>query len=512
MRRFSRLFFSDKTVIWDKVKESFASVLPIILIVFILSFTITPINSGVFLCFMMGSSLLVTGMGLFTLGADSAMTPIGEFVSSALLKTRKLWIIMPVYFIVGVLITMAEPDLQVLAGQLSETIKPFILLITVGVGVGIFLVIAFLRTVLNLKISVVLIISYVTVFILAFFVPNAFVPLSFDAGGVTTGPMSVPFIIAMGTGVSAIRSDKNAKTDGFGFTALCSIGPIISVMILGIIFNANGVHVTETVPQNFENSQRLVLFFFDLIPKYAQEVAIAILPIVVLFVLVRLAGSKLDRTKLIKIMVGIIYTYLGLVIFLIGANGGFIGIGYSIGKYIGELSFNWIIVPVGMLIGYFVVAAEPAVHVLTKQVSELTSNAVPRRALRISLMIGVSLSVGFAMLRILLHIPILYILIPAYVLAIILMFFVPEMFTAIAFDSGGVASGAMTASFLLPLAQGACIAVGGDIATEGFGIVAMVAMTPLITIQILGLAYKSKLKKLQKQQSEVSDNVEDIIE
>ncbi len=504
---------ADKTIINEKVKEAFSSVLPITLIVLLLCLTIVPIESGMFLAFIVGAVLVVVGMGLFTLGADTAMTPIGEYVGSSVMKTKKIWLIIFICFIVGVLITIAEPDLQVLASQLASSVDNWTLILAVGAGVGVFLVIAFLRVVLKIKMSLLLLICYTAVFVLSFFVPKTFVPLAFDSGGVTTGPMSVPFIIAIGTGVASMRSDKSAETDGFGFTALCSVGPIIAVMILGIILQPENIQPTNSAVVTINNSKDLLGAYITSLPHYLKEVAIALAPIVGFFLIFQLFGQKLGKERVIRIFIGVLYTYVGLVFFLLGVNVGFLPVGSYLGKAIGALDYNWIIVPIGMLIGFFVVAAEPAVHVLTKQVYEITGGAIPKKALSTSLMIGVACSVGLAMLRILLHIPIMYFLIPAYAIALILTFIVPEMFTAIAFDSGGVASGAMTASFLMPLALGLCGAVGGNIATEGFGVVAFVAMTPLIAIQILGLVYKIKMAKLKaKHQSELEGDNEEIID
>lgn len=511
MKRRHGFLLHDKTIISNKVKEAFSSVLPITIIVLALCFTVVPLESGMFLAFIVGALLVIVGMGLFTLGADTAMTPIGEYVGTSVMRTKKIWFIVPVCFVVGVLITISEPDLQVLATQLSKTMQPWTLIIAVGVGVGVFLVVAFLRIVLKIRLSILLMIFYIVVFVLSFFVPQTFVPLAFDSGGVTTGPMSVPFIIAIGTGVASMRNDKGAETDGFGLTALCSIGPIIAVMILGIIFKPESIDTSAEEMITIADSKGLASTFLQALPEYMKEVALALLPIVSFFFLFQLFGAKLSKQSIAKILIGIMYTYVGLVLFLVGVNVGFLPVGSSLGDAIGHLPYNWIIVPIGMIIGYYVVAAEPAVHVLTKQVFEITSGAIPKKALRFSLMIGVAISVGLAMLRILLNIPIMYFLIPGYAIALVLTFVVPDMFTAIAFDSGGVASGAMTASFLMPLALGVCGAVGGNIATEGFGVVAMVAMTPLITIQILGLVFKIKTSRLKKQEK-VAPTIEDIIE
>ena len=505
------LFRADRTIISEKVKEAFSSVIPISLIVLILGLIIVPIESGVFLAFVLGTLLVVVGMGLFTLGADTAMTPIGEYVGTSVMKTQKIWLIIPICFIVGVMITISEPDLQVLGTQLSNAIDPWTLILVVGVGVGIYLVIAFLRIVIKVRLSYILIFFYLAVFVLAFFVPSTFVPLAFDSGGVTTGPMSVPFIIAIGTGVASMRSDKNAETDGFGFTALCSIGPILAVMILGIIVKPEEIIPSIPSAPDINQTVNILPEFLSSFPHYFKEVGIALLPIVAFYFIFQLFGQKVSKEAIIRILIGVFYTYVGLVLFLVGVNVGFLPVGYEIGRYIGSLTdFSWVIVPIGMVIGYFVVAAEPAVHVLTKQVYEITSGAIPKKALRGSLMIGVAVSVGIAMLRIILGIPIMYFLIPGYLIALILTFVVPDIFTAIAFDSGGVASGAMTASFLMPLALGLCGAVGGNYATEGFGVVAMVAMTPLIAIQILGLIYRIKTNRM-KRKEEQKVQEEDII-
>ena len=511
MNKRSHVFKQNRTIISQKVKEAFSSVLPITVIVFILCFTVVPLDSGMLLSFILGALLVIVGIGLFTLGADTAMTPIGEYVGTSVMRTKKIGFILPVCFIVGVLITISEPDLQVLASQLARTMNEWTLILTVGVGVGVFLVIAFLRIVLKIRLSYLLIFFYGVVFILSIFVPDAFVPLAFDSGGVTTGPMSVPFIIAIGTGVAAMRSDKSAETDGFGLTALCSIGPIIAVMILGIIFQPQSIETSTESIANVATSHDLMYLFGTATPDYMGEVALALLPIVAFFFIFQLFGTKVTKQNILKILIGVLYTYVGLVLFLVGVNVGFLPVGSYLGDAIGRLPYNWIIVPIGMVIGYFVVAAEPAVHVLTKQVYEITSGAIPQKALRFSLMIGVAASVGLAMLRILCNIPIMYFLIPGYLIALILTFVVPDMFTAVAFDSGGVASGAMTAGFLMPLALGFCQAVDGNVATQGFGVVAMVAMTPLITRQILGLVYKIKMKKIKDKEA-MQPVPEDIIE
>ena len=472
----------SRNLLKEKWRESLASVLPITIIVFLICFFMIPVSNSALLAFIFGALMLIFGMGLFTLGTDIAMTPIGEYAGSAITRTRKLWMIIAIGLVMGIMITISEPDLQVLAEQVPG-VPNMALILAVAVGVGIFLVVALLRILLRIKMWVLLLISYTIVFTLAFFVPDSFLAVAFDAGGVTTGPMTVPFILALGIGVSAIRSDRNADSDSFGLVALCSVGPILAVMILSLIYHPGEVVQTTTETVMPETSIELWHMFVSALPKYLKEVGVALAPIAVFFLILQFTMLKLHFRHVARILVGIVYTYV---------NVGFMPVGNLIGQLLGSLSYRWILVPLGMVIGYFVVSAEPAVHVLSKQVYEMTAGAIPKKALSTSLSIGVSISVGLAMLRILLRIPIMYLMIPGYAIALILMFFVPPIFTSIAFDSGGVASGPMTATFLLPLAMGACSAVGGNIASDAFGVVAMVAMTPLIAIQFLGLYFKLK--------------------
>ena len=502
----------ERTILREKISESLSSVLPVTLIVLLLLVTFFPVSSAMLLSFIIGALLLIVGMGLFTLGAETAMTPMGEYVGSKMTKSRSLILIIFVSLFVGIMITVSEPDLQVLAEQISS-IPNLTLILSVAVGVGIMLVVAMLRVLFKIKLKYLLLVFYAVVFILAAFIPKGFLAVAFDSGGVTTGPMTVPFIIALGVGVASIRSDHSAENDSFGLIALCSVGPIIAIMILGLIFPTNAEAQTEYVIPVIENSRDLMLTFITALPHYMEEVLIAVGPIVVFFLIFRALSGGIGSSGLGKIRIGVLYTYIGLVLFLTGVNVGFMPVGNFLGKLMAESTFKWIIVPLGMIIGYFIVSAEPAVHILTKQVEEATSGAIPGKVLSLTLSIGVAVSVGIAMARVLTGIPILAILIPGYFIALALSFIVPDIFTSIAFDSGGVASGPMTATFLLPFAVGACTAVGGNVITDAFGVVAMVAMTPLIAIQILGLIYTVKQRKTAKDTLAVqTETADDIIE
>lgn len=497
----------SRTILKEKTKESLASVLPITLIVFILCFTVAPVPNGIMMAFVIGAVMLILGMALFTLGADLAMTPIGQHVGAAITRSRKLWLVISVSLVMGVLVTVSEPDLHVLAEQVSG-VPNSVLIYSVAIGVGLFLVVAMLRILFKIRLSYLLLGLYVVVFGISFFVPDTFLAVSFDSGGVTTGPMTVPFIMALGIGVASTRSDKEAENDSFGLIALCSVGPILAVLILGMIYKPDSDSYIHELIVEAADSAELWGYFMHALPEYFKEAAIALAPIVVFFLIFQIFAIRLNKTQLIKILIGVLYTYLGLVIFLTGVNVGFMPVGRMLGQELTNLEYQWIIVPLGMLIGYFIVAAEPAVHVLNKQVNAMSSGAIPEKAMSLALSLGVSASVGLAFLRIVLDIPLMYFLLPGYAIALILTFVSPPMFTAIAFDSGGVASGPMTATFLLPMAIGACTAMGGNVLTDAFGVVSMVAMTPLIAIQIMGCVFKLKARKAAAAPAPVEEIIE----
>ncbi len=477
----------------EKIKESLSSVLPITAIVLALSITIVPLTPGALVLFLFGSLMLIVGVGVFTLGVDMSMTPMGSGIGIYMSRARHMAIPLAVAFVLGVLITVAEPDLTVLAEQVPA-IPNQVLIFTVAAGVGLFLVVALLRILLKVPLSRLLVGFYLAAFSLALFAPKDFIPVSFDSGGVTTGPITVPFIMALGVGMASVRSDKNSTSDSFGLVALCSIGPILSVLVLGICFAPDSASYIPAALPDIATTRDAAREFAAAAPAYAREVAGAMVPICAMFLLFQLITRRFKRTQLLRIVSGLVYTYVGLVMFLTGVNVGFMPAGQLIGATIATGERPLLLIPIGMLMGYFIVAAEPAVHVLIKQVEEVSMGSISQSAMRRGLSIGVAVSIGIAMLRVLTGISILWFLIPGYAISLALTFFVPQLFTGVAFDAGGVASGPMTATFLLPFAMGACEAVGGNLMTDAFGLVALVAMTPLVTIQVLGLAGRVRRK------------------
>lgn len=494
-----------------KLIESLQSVSPIIIIVLALCFTITPLPLDIMLVFIMGAVLLVVGAALFSGGVDMAMTPMGEAIGSDMTKTRRVGLVLLICFLIGAIITIAEPDLQVLAEQVP-TIPNLVLILTIAVGVGLFLVVAVLRILFHISLRWMLFGLYLLTFALVFLAPRDFIPLAFDSGGVTTGPITVPFILALGVGIATIRGDRGGQDDSFGLVALCSIGPILMVLLLGLFFRPTGADYHSSVLIDAGNTREVGIAFLHALPEYFMEVAWSILPIVGVFVLYNILTKRFRNARLVRMSAGFSNAYLGLVLFLTGANTGFMPVGSYLGEALASTSFSFLLIPLAMIIGYFVVVAEPSVQVLNKQVEEITNGAVTQKAMSLSLSIGVAISAGLAMTRVVTGINIFWFLIPGYVIAIGLSFFVPKLFTGIAFDSGGVASGMMTATFLLPFTMGACTALGGNLLTDAFGVVAMVAMTPLLTIQVLGLYSRLKADRLTAARATVDALVDDIID
>ena len=476
------------TVLMKKIREALVSVLPVAAIVCLLNLTplvnFTGKEIGIFL---VSAVVLIIGIGLFSMGADMAMTPMGEYTGAGLTKSRKLLLLISVCFLMGLLITVAEPDLTVLANQVRDVLNGTLLIICVGIGVGVFLVLSVLKMVFHKSLSSMLLYFYMILFALAAFVLAAengeFLPMSFDSGGVTTGPITVPFIMALGVGIAASIGGKDVSENSFGLIAMCSVGPILAVMLLGATIDGE---IAYQVP-DYAIENGLGMALAEKILHTIKEVGIALGLIVAFFAVLQITVLKLPRRKLGQIAVGIAYTFVGLVIFLTAVSVGFMPIGYKLGTELAALP-PYVLVISGLILGMVVVLAEPAVHVLNKQVEDVTSGSVSKTSMMIALSVGVGVSLALSMIRIIFDFSILYYVIPGYLLSLGLSFFVPGIYTAIAFDSGGVASGPLTSGFILPLAIGACCVLQGEgsVLADGFGIVAMVAMTPLITIQLLG--------------------------
>ena len=474
--------------LWEKIKEALLSALPVTLIVYLLALTPLVDLTGVELVtFTVGAALLILGIGLFNLGADLAMTPMGVNVGSGLARQKKLGLLLGVCFVLGMLITVAEPDLQVLANQVATVMNGTVLIYTVGIGVGLFLVFAVMKIVFKQSLSQLLMLCYMLLFSMALLLVvsgnEALLPLAFDSGGVTTGPITVPFIMALGLGISHVLGDRRSKENSFGLVAMCSVGPVLAVLLLGI-FSTNDL--SYTVP-DYTVSGDVLGAYLHTAGHTAKEVALALGMIVLFFLICQVLVLKLPRKRVSRIGVGVLFTYVGLVIFLTGVNVGFMPIGYKLGYELSQGS-PVLLTAFALVLGVLVVLAEPAIHVLNAQVEEVTGGLVSKKSMMIGLCLGVGAAIALSVIRIIFDFSIVYYIIPGYFLALGLSLFVPPVYTAIAFDSGGVASGPMTSGFILPFVVGICVSLQGSEAVlrDGFGVVALVAMTPLITIQLLG--------------------------
>lgn len=500
-----------KNTLLLKFKDSLLSVIPatVIILIFALIFKIPFFTTGGetnILTLLISALLLIVGLALFSLGAETSMLAIAEKIGRIMTKKASIIFVIVIGFLIGLLITISEPALWVLAGQFpaleNEVANLFLLLVVIGVGVGIFLVFALLRIAFQIKLRTLLIISYSFIFLAVLLVPlipgmenfKEFVPFAFDSSGVTTGPMAVPFIMSIGLGFSSSRNDKDADSDSFGLVGIASIGPIIASILLGIVMVAKNPEfklVWDFVSKSASMGSYLL--------TYLWQMAIAIAPFVIFFIIFQVKFYKMPKKQVIKVLVGFLFTYVGLVLFLSGANAGYLPMGKTLGGELAKTNFNWILIPVGMLFGAIVIAAEPSVIVLNKQVDDMTSGAISKKVMLFIMSIGMAISIGIAMTKIVFNINSLWFLLPGYIIISILSFFSPKKFTGIAIDSGGAVSGAMTSTFLVGFSLGAAeIMHPGDssfIFMNAFGLVAMVAMIPLITIQILGIIYKHKEKK-----------------
>ena len=480
----------------EKIKEACLSVLPIALIVLFLSFTICPLPNDIFIAFLVGTCLLTVGLGLFSLGAELSMTQMGTHIGSNLTKSRNIPIIAIISLIVGVLITISEPDLHVLAGYTGE--QKLIFVLTVAIGLGICLVIAVMRIIFNIKIKYLLLAGYgivITLAIITYFENPKFLAIAFDAGGVTTGAMSVPFVMSIGAGIAAISAQDNDDDSSFGLMAICSIGPIIAILLLGLFGGLDNLSYTPHALPEFDNSQGMAMSFLTKIPHIIKDVLMGLVPIIVFFIIYQFATARITKDERLHIAVGAGYTFVGMVLFLVGVNVGFMPVGSYLGSTLAISKLRFLIVPIGMLIGFCMTYAEPAVGVLEKQVEDATAGAIPRKILPLMMAIGVALAAGLSILRSLTGITIMPMLVIGYIAAVLLTFYCPSIFTSIAFDAGGVASGVMAATFLLPLSIGVSSAMGATsdtIMLDAFGTIALVAMTPTISIQILGIIFKAK--------------------
>ena len=478
----------------SKLKESLLSILPITAIVLILGLWVTPVPAENLISFGICCVIMWLGIGLFTLGADISMSPMGQHMGSHLGKTNKVWLIVLCAFILGFIITIAEPDLSVLAGQVPE-INSYLFIVGVSVGVGIFFMLSILRILFKLSYSVITAISYAIIFLLVIFIDQGIVPLAFDAGSVTTGAISVPFMVSLGVGLASVRG-TGSKEDSFGLVGLASVGPVLSAIVLMWVMGVTDAAADVSEAMTF--SQAFATYFLDAL--------IVILPIEVLFGIFQIFALKLPRKQILKIVMGIFYSYIGIVLFLVAVNVGFLPIGKMIGEQLAGGLSEWFI-PICFVIGFCMAMVEPAVHVLCKQIAEITNGMIKRKTILLCITFGVAVALALCAVRVLTHISILWILVPAYALVVVLSFFAPKLFVGIAFDAGGVATGTMATTFALPLIIGAVSATGGSLLLDAFGTLALCVVAPILVVMIFGIIYRIGEKRIKSSAEDVKGSV-----
>ncbi|MDR1731122.1 MAG: DUF1538 domain-containing protein [Synergistaceae bacterium] len=491
-------------ILVGKLKESLQAVLPVVAIILFVHLTLAPMSKEILTSMLWGMAFLIVGLTLFSLGTDLAMMPMGQHIGSALLQSRNLALLTGGCFIFGFVVTIAEPDLQIMTHQVPS-IPDFTLLVSIAAGVAAFLVLAVLRVLFRFRLSYALIVMYAFTFLIALFSAD-YLAAAFDASAVTTGPVTVPFLLAMGAGLAAVSGGRESADDNFGICAICSIGPILAVLIAGLFFDPQSTRYEVDVPAAVGGAGALATVFALELVHSLRNVGMVIVPIAGIFMIFQITHLKLSRTELVKIGVGLLYLLFGLTLFLAGVNGGFLPAGKYLGETMGAMEHRWILIPLCLAIGACVVVAEPAVHVLTKQVEEITNGAISRRTLLVGMALGVGLAMSMAMIRILTGLSIWWILLPGYLLALTLTFFAPGFFVGIGFDSGGVAAGAMSAAFVLPFTIGVCRGTGENVALAAFGVVGMIAMMPPVTLQLIGVLYRLRLERAERAAAKIRKN------
>ncbi|UJF15360.1 DUF1538 domain-containing protein [Jeotgalibaca sp. MA1X17-3] len=490
-------------VFFEKLKEVLQAVLPITLLVVFLHFTLAPLPQMEFSHFLVGALLIVIGLSIFLFGVDIGITPIGNFLGKGIARSNSLKFVLVMGLLLGFFISIAEPDLIILAGQVEEVtgsaISSILLLVTVSIGVAALMTLGLFRIVYRYPLRNVFLIIYIAIFILAYFSSSDLFAIAFDASGSTTGALTVPFMLALALGVSSLNRDSaSSEIDSFGLVGISSSGAILAVLVLGL-FVGNGEGLTGTLEVDTTPYTSILAPFTKMLPEIAWEVVIALAPILLIFLMYQffIAKKKLSFQQINHILLGVFYLYIGLVLFLTGVNAGFMNVGRQLGMIIGGMESKVPLLVIGFVLGLVVILAEPAVYVLTHQIEEVTNGSVNRGIVLSFLSAGVGLAVFLSVIRVLVPwIQLWHYLVPGYIIALILAFKVPNLFVGMAFDAGGVASGPMTATFILAFIQGvADIIPHADVLREGFGMIAMVAMMPILSLQLLGAIYEHRSTK-----------------
>ena len=482
------------SLLMDKIKEVTKTLVQDVMLVLIICFTIVDVGSDVLVRFLVGSVLLLIGLTIFLWGIDLAMNPIGEYMSREVATSKSPIKIAVLSFLLGFLITVAEPDLLILGNQVEEasggTLSAFLIVYMVSIGVGILVTLGIFNLLRDKPLNRFMAVTYGMFLVLGIFVSQEFLAIAFDASGATTGALTTPFVLALSLGLSNIKGGKKAEENSFGLVGIMSAGPILSVMLLSIISGQKNIH-GDAGEYIFQKG--VIGPILNAVPYIFMESLLALLPITALFFIYNFTKFKIKKREMIGIIKGLVFSLLGLVIFLTAVNSGFMDMGRIIGMEIAKTN-KGLLIGTGFVLGLIVVLVEPAVHVLGEQIEEVTGGHIPVSLIRMTLSLGVGTAIALSMVRIVVPtVKLWYFLLPGFAIAVLLSFKSDPIFVGIAYDAGGVASGPMTATFVLALAQGAASSIEtANVLVDGFGIIAMVAMAPVLSIMVLGTIFRRR--------------------
>lgn len=487
-------------LLYSKLKETASAILPVVVIVTILNFTLVPLGTVTFVRFVVASIFVIIGLSLFLVGVELGVTPLGDYTGQTIVKSNKLWIILGSGLILGFFIAFAEPGLLVFGNQVSFVtqgqLKAMLIVVLVSIGIAVMASLGFLRIIYNLKFSIIMVSIYGVILIISNFVSAEYLGIAFDAAGVVTGVVAVPFLLALSLGLSKLKKDSvSSENDSFGLVAISSSGAILMLLILGVI-NKN-INFSDVVNPTPGSSNKIFAPFGAIFAETLKSSFLALLPMVVVLIVLQIFVLKLPKRSFARIAKGFVYALLGLIIFLVGVDGSFMDVGSQLGTALVNLDAKIIVIVVAFFIGFLTIMAEPAVSILTHQVEDVTSGFVKRKVVLYTIGVGVGVSTALATVKILVpSLELWHLLLPGYIIAFTLMFFAPKLFVGIAFDAGLVTTGPLTATFTLSFVQGIANAYPlANVVRDGFGMVALVGISPILSLQVLGIIYTIKTKK-----------------
>lgn len=462
------------------LKKVIKGILPIIIFVLILSI-ILKIDIGTIIRFLSSSLLVIMGLTLFTTGTDISLNEMGKNISNLLIKKKNIILILIVSLLLGTFITLLEPEFLTI-GYEAGNIPTSILLISVSISIGIFLMLAMYRILKRINLRYYIIISYLLIFFVLTISNFQVVPFAFDMGSVVVGAISAPFILAFGGNLASKMKRKDSSE--FGILSFCAIGPILMILILSLIYKPNIMYDSDPILKKLDFLETLWTNFYQVFMS---------LSLLVIFYLVLTRKTKKKKIEQRKIMIGLIMVLVGITLFLTGGDVGFFKLAYLLGSKLGNIN-KIIIILIGGIFGFLIAKIEPNVKVLVSYVDQVTNGGIKDKFLETCLCIGVSISFMLSLFRVLNGYSVMIFLIPTYFLAIFFAFFTPTNFLGLSFDAGGVVTGSMSSSFLLPLLIGVASIITNNYLNEAFGVMALISVIPIIILEIVGMIYNIEVK------------------